>query len=185
MPRRNSSINNREKILIAVTFVAIIFSVTMFFLTNQNVNSSQVPTTKNLGIADLSTEGFVAVKPQAEVVNGEGFIRLEGNCYRVDAGSDVEQAQSIKDGLEGTTGPRPNAHELMRDAFSSLGIKVLMVKITELKDKSFFGKIMLQQGNTILSLDAKPSDGIAIAIRTNATVYFNQTLLKERGQNIC
>lgn len=183
MPRKNLHINHREKILIAVTFVAIIFSAVAALYPRET--ASQIFEIERASISDLSTEGFIPVKPAADISENSGIIALSGNCYRMIAGTDIGQAQSIRDGLEGISGPRPNTHELMRDLFRSLDIELLMVKITELKGENFFGKILLKQGNTVLNLDSKPSDGIALAIRTGATVYFNETLMQERGEKIC
>jgi bifunctional DNase/RNase len=60
-----------------------------------------------------------------------------------------------------------------------------MVKVTELKGNSFYSKLILRQGNTILSLDARPSDAIAIALRANSSIYVNSTLLREVGKKVC
>lgn len=166
----------------SITFVAVVLVTAVLLTPKQNFS---VASLEQASIKDLSTEGFVAVRPTVDVSDGNGLIGLTGGCFRMVAGTETGQAQSIRDGLEDVTGPRPNTHELMRDAFDSLGIKILMVKITELRGNNFFGKLLLQQGNTLLALDAKPSDGIALAIRTGAPIYFNETLLKERGEKIC
>lgn len=181
---RHDGIGRREKALMVLVFVAIVFSAFVIFSDTQKV-AGGIPQIERASIQDLSTDGFVAVKPLADIVENQGIISLTGGCYRMTAGTDPDQAESIRDGLEGVTGPRPNAHELMRDIFNALDIDLLMVKVTELRDGNFFGKILLQQGNTLLSLDSKPSDGIALAIRMDKTIYFNETLLKERGQKIC
>lgn len=179
---KRKEVRGREIAFILVALVAVVLSSIVVLSYRQGYLFSAA---SEAGVSDLSTDGFVAVTPVADVVNGSGFIRLTGSCYQMDASSDAAQAQSIKDGLDGIVGPRPNTHELMRDAFGSLGVKVLMVKVTELRDHNFFGKLLLQQNDKILSLDAKPSDGMALAIRTNATIYFNETLLKAQGEKIC
>ena len=180
---RHSEISRRELAFIGIAAAAVVLSALAVFYGGQG--NGEAPSTETAGVEELSTKGFVPVKPLADVVEGRGLITLEGDCYRLTAGTDQGQAESIKDGLQGITGPRPNTHEPMRDVFEALDIEVLMVKVTELRDGNFFGKIILQQGDTVLSLDSKPSDGIALAIRTGKTIYFNETLLKERGQKIC
>jgi len=68
-----------------------------------------------------------------------------------------------------------------------LDAKVLMVKITELKDNTFFAKLFLVKGNLILSLDSRPSDAIAIAARADykVPIYVNENLLENVGEKIC
>ena len=175
---------NREKGLIALAAVAVAFSV--FVIIYDRPVPQEVPTSAlAASVEDLSTDGFVEVQAAAETVNGEGVISLTGGCHRITAGTDPGQAESVKNALDGVIGPRPNTHELMRDAFEALDIEVIMAKVTELRDSNFYGKILLRQGDTILSLDSKPSDGIALALRTDAKIYFNQTLLQEQGQKVC
>jgi bifunctional DNase/RNase len=60
-----------------------------------------------------------------------------------------------------------------------------MVKITEVKNNTFFGKLILRQNGKILSLDSRPSDATAIAVRTNSPIYVKTELLKEFGKKIC
>jgi bifunctional DNase/RNase len=182
MKRETKKISNREKAFIAVAVVAVIFSV--FVL----VNSKQAEIVSNVeraSIQDVSTLGFVAVTPSAEVIDERGVVALTANCYSVVAGTDVNQAESISNGIRKVTGERPNTHEIMRDIFQALDIELVMVKITELKGDNYIGRMIIQQGNTILSLDSRPSDGIALALRTNSTIYFNETMLKERGEKVC
>lgn len=180
---KHEKASNMEKILIGFALASLVISFAVIFSMGQI--AVQAPAKELAGVQDLSIQGFVPVKPIADLSNGQGLISLTGGCYRMTAGTDVSQAESIKNGLEGLTGSRPNTHEVVRDAFKNLNINVLMVKVTELKGDNFFGKIILQQGNTVLSLDARPSDGIALAIRTGSPIYFNETLLKQRGEKVC
>lgn len=173
----------RELGFMVVALAAILLSASVMFSGSGRTGSSIEPPVVDL--EDLSTEGFVQVRPDAEVVGGRGVISLTGNCYRMVAGTDEGLAESIRDGIDGVTNQRPNTHEVMRDAFESFGIELLMVKVTELRESNFHGKIALQRGDDVLVLDSKPSDGIGLAVRMNGTVYFNETLLKERGQKVC
>lgn len=182
MRGRNEGLRTRERILIAIAVVSIIFATVAIVNSGNREILREIEMTS---IEDLSTNGFVAVEPAADVIDGEGVIALTGGCYSMAAGTDTVQAASIKDALDGITRERPNTHDVMRDAFDSLGIEVVMVKVTDLRGSNFLGRIILQQGDTLLNLDSRPSDGIALAIRTNSTIYFNETLLKERGRNIC
>ena len=136
-------------------------------------------------ISDLSTIGFVEVKPEAILADDVGIVSLSGGCYRITANTDATQATSIMNGLESKILDRPNAHDLMKEIFETLGIKVLMVKVVDIKENNYIGRLIVKQGDTVLSLDSKPSDGIAVAVRTNSTIYFKESLMKERGEYIC
>lgn len=184
MPKRNKKVvGGREKALMLITFVALVLASVVLLSPRQG--TQEVSGGGLASVSDLSTDGFVTVTPLADFGNNSGILSLESDCYRMVAGTEVGQAKSIKDGLEGATGPRPNTHEVMRDMFKALDIELLMAKVTELRGDNFFGKIILKQGSTILSLDSKPSDGIALAIRTGTKIYFNETLMEEKGQKIC
>jgi bifunctional DNase/RNase len=175
-------INPREKALMLLTIISIV--VAALSLSQQRVGAREL-IVGNADIKDLSTEGFVQVRLQAGVNGTRGVLAMQSGCYRLVAGTDVAQAESIKAALEGESGPRPNSHELMRDVFKHLGVDVVMVKVTELRGNNFIGRTILKQGDVLLNLDSKPSDGAALALRTGAPIYFNETLMKEMGEKIC
>ncbi|MBI4894661.1 MAG: bifunctional nuclease family protein [Candidatus Aenigmarchaeota archaeon] len=182
-PGKDARINKREKALIILTLVSIALAASALLEQMEKIESPD--TIENAGISDLSTEGFVTVRPQAEVIGGKGVLAMTGGCYRLVAGTDVGQAESIKNALDSVTGPRPNTHELMRDAFGQLGVELVMVKVTQLRDENFYGQTLLKKGDVLLNLDSRPSDGAALALRMGAPIYFNETLLKEKGQKVC
>jgi len=76
-------------------------------------------------------------------------------------------------------------YDVIRDIFENYGIKVLMVKINEVKNNTFIGRLYVQKDNKILALDVRPSDATAIALRMGAPIYMNTTLIKEYGHYIC
>ena len=176
--KKNSS---RYKILSFVLLLVVICLAT-YILWPKEVEL----TFQQIILPELSTSGFSKVEKIGTATLGNlGTVSLKADCYELTATVEATQAESIQRGLDKTYVARPNAHDIVADAFNSLGIEVLMVKITELKESSFYSKLILKQGNTVLSLDARPSDAIAIALRTNSTIYINQTLLKEVGKKIC
>lgn len=170
------------KILSVISFLVSI-GIAYLFL------SSKVPyvSLPNMGteISDLSTVGFIEVRPEVAVSGDVALVSLVGGCYQVTANTDIPQAESIANGLEHKISVRPNTHDLMKEIFDNLGIKVLMVKVVDVKDNNYIGRLIIKQGDNVMSLDSKPSDGISIAVRTNSTIYFKESLMKERGKNIC
>jgi bifunctional DNase/RNase len=136
-------------------------------------------------LPQLSTVGYVQVDVQADIVAGRGRVRLTGDCWQITAMTEPGQADSIRRGLEGVIPFRPGSHDLMVDAFRHLGIEVVMAKVIDLRENTYIGRLILVQGGTILSLDSRPSDATAIAVRAGAPVYVKEELLKSHGRWIC
>jgi hypothetical protein len=88
------------------------------------------------------------------------------------------EALSIDLQLRGETFERPLTHDLLRTAVESLGATVLRVAVTDLKDNTFFAKIYIQRGNEVFGIDARPSDSIALAIRTQAPIYVSRAVFE-------
>jgi bifunctional DNase/RNase len=177
--RRERLLNRALALGLAAAIVALIY-LTFF--------PSPPPTIPLLDITtlpELSTTGYVEVDVDAAVVEGRGIVSLTGNCWRITATTEPTQAQSIKNGLEGVIGFRPNTHDLMRDIFESLEMEVIMVKIVDMRENTYIGRLILRQGNRVLSLDSRPSDGTAVAVRVGAPIYIKEELLKRHGQYVC
>lgn len=170
------------KILSIISFIISLSLVYLVFSGTQP--SLQLPALASQ-ISELSTIGFVEVTPQAAVIDNVGIISLTGKCYQVTANTDAVQAESVANGLEGKISGRPNTHDLMKEIFETMNIKILMVKVVDIKDNNYLGRLIIKQGDNVLSLDSKPSDGIAIAVRTNSSIYFKESLMIERGEYIC
>jgi bifunctional DNase/RNase len=177
--RPQTKIKKDRKKLLMVAFVVVVLSIGYLLVKAP----SQVHDIFIL--PDLSTAGYVEVVPEAAVVGDRGIISLTGGCYQVVATTEAVQAESIANGLAGKIDFRPNTHDLIKSVFDSLDIKVVMVKIVDLVNNAYIGRLVLRQGDKVLSLDSKPSDGIAIAVRYNATIYMKEDLLKRQGKYIC
>ncbi|MEM5766042.1 MAG: bifunctional nuclease family protein [Candidatus Aenigmatarchaeota archaeon] len=181
MKYRWKKYSGQYKILSIILLFAIAFLAIYTFWPKEIERTFQ-----SILLPELSTSGFSKVKNiETNILGNIGIISIKTDCYDLIATVETSQAESVQRGIENIYVARPNAHDIVADAFNSLGIEVLMVKITELKENSFYSKLILRQGNTILSLDARPSDAIAIALRTNSSIYVNSTLLKEVGRKIC
>ena len=93
----------------------------------------------------------------------------------------VPEAQAIAAALRGVDTPRPMTHDLLRDLLTELGATVECVVITELRDRIFFAEIRLNSGGVRHILSARPSDAVALATRTSATIYAEDSLLDAEG----
>jgi len=136
-------------------------------------------------LPETSTFGYKKVVPNAYVQEGVGVLTLSSNCLLVEGVTEEWIAKSIINGLANSTEFRPDAHDVLRDLLKSLEIKVLMVKIVDIVDNTFIGRLILKQGNKIVSLDVRPSNGIALAVRVGAPVYIREDLLTKYGKQVC
>ncbi len=91
----------------------------------------------------------------------------------------IFEANAIALQLENVTTPRPMTHDLLRNMISELDARVIRVVINDLRDSTFFAQIKLITGGRTLELDARPSDAIALALRTEAPIFVAQEVLDQ------
>jgi bifunctional DNase/RNase len=94
----------------------------------------------------------------------------------------IFEANAIALQLENITTPRPMTHDLLRDLIAQLNARVLRIVINDLRDSTFFAQIRLAVGaglDRTLEVDARPSDAIALALRTEAPIYVAQSVLDQ------
>lgn len=90
------------------------------------------------------------------------------------------EASSIKMELSGVRSPRPMTHDLIVDVIEALGSKVSALIIDNLVKNTFHSKIELKARNgRKKTVDARPSDGIAIAVRTGADIFVTDAVIKQ------
>jgi bifunctional DNase/RNase len=130
-------------------------------------------------IPELSTLGYVKMEPSIAIVNETGVLRFRSNCKEVSMIISPDQALSIEKGINKKVEFRPNAHDLIVQIFDTYGFKVMMVKIVDLKKNTYYAKLFVRKGNKILSLDARPSDATAIAVRVDAPIYVKKKLARD------
>lgn len=91
------------------------------------------------------------------------------------------EAASIAVALSGQTPPRPLTHDLMAELVRSLGARVERVEITALVDGAFHADLAVSAPDGDRRLDARPSDGIALAVRLGAPLWMSERVLDEAG----
>jgi bifunctional DNase/RNase len=84
------------------------------------------------------------------------------------------EAQGIILPLQAMRPPRPYTHDLMLEALHRLKVKVKQVVITELRDNIYYASLVLEAQGQDLTLDSRPSDAIALALRENAPILANE-----------
>ena len=79
--------------------------------------------------------------------------------------------------MEGVPTPRPLTHVLLHNILTHLHVHIGRVIITDMREDTFYATILLRQGNNTLTIDARPSDAIALALHGQAPVFATKKLL--------
>ena len=91
----------------------------------------------------------------------------------------VFEANAIALQLENIGTPRPMTHDLLRNVIEKIEGKVDRIVISELRDSTFFARIDMSMGGRSVEIDARPSDAIALALRTEAPIFVAQAVLDQ------
>jgi hypothetical protein len=88
------------------------------------------------------------------------------------------EASAIAMELAGMKFSRPLTHDLFASVIMGLGGKLQRVTITKVVENTYYAELIIQRGSELISIDARPSDSIAIALRLAATIYTTEDLLE-------
>jgi bifunctional DNase/RNase len=88
------------------------------------------------------------------------------------------EAQAIALEIEGIKPPRPLTHDLLKQVLDNLGAAVMEVVIDELRENTFYAKIILEVSALTNEVDARPSDAIALAVRTQSPIYVAEKVME-------
>ncbi|MDX6714789.1 MAG: uncharacterized protein QOH30_1347 [Baekduia sp.] len=89
------------------------------------------------------------------------------------------EAAAILMKLQGATTPRPMTHDLVCDMLNELEVKCTQVAVTELRDNTFFATITLNVAGRDVEIDSRPSDALAIAVRSGAPIFAAEDVIAE------
>ena len=89
----------------------------------------------------------------------------------------IFEANAIAVRLEKIVSPRPMTHDLLRNVIAELHADIQRIVITDLKDNTFFASIQLTCKGRDLTIDARPSDAMALALRAEAPIFVEQSVL--------
>lgn len=87
------------------------------------------------------------------------------------------EAQAIALEIEGIKPPRPLTHDLLKNIIDNMGAGVIEVLIDELRENTFYAKIILEVSALTNEIDARPSDAIALAVRAQAPIYVSESVM--------
>jgi bifunctional DNase/RNase len=94
----------------------------------------------------------------------------------------VYEANAIALEIEKVTTPRPMTHDLIKNVLTGLDALVHKIVVTELKDDTFYAVIWLEREGSVVSIDSRPSDALALALRMDCPIFVDDQVLKHSKQ---
>jgi uncharacterized protein len=91
------------------------------------------------------------------------------------------EADAIAVKLQGVSVARPLTHDLIQSIVDNLGAKVTAVVVSDLKNDTFFAKILINVNGGQTEIDSRPSDAIALAVRVQVPIYAEESVLERAG----
>ena len=105
-------------------------------------------------------------------LNGERYLPILIGEY---------EASAIQMGLKNISFPRPMTHDLLNHILEKTQCPVEFILITRIEDSTFFSSIVIYNDGEKLEIDARPSDAIALALRTKSPILVNEDILEKAG----
>jgi len=90
----------------------------------------------------------------------------------------IYEANAIALEIEKVQTPRPMTHDLLKNVLLGLDVRVQKVVVNELKDDTFYALIWVERGGQIMSIDSRPSDALALALRVDCPIFVDDEVLK-------
>lgn len=91
------------------------------------------------------------------------------------------EAYAIAVELQGTTSPRPLTHDLLKNVIAQLGAKIVSIVISDLIDEIYYARIVLDVDGRHVEVDSRPSDAIALAVRSKTPIFVEESVLDRAG----
>jgi len=130
------------------------------------------------GVRDLDVVGVRLEMPSNQPVV---LLQVEGSNRYLPIWVGTVEATAIAFALEGVIPPRPMTHDLIKDLLDLLGDSLTEVRITDLSDGVFYARLVFASGKT---MDCRPSDAIALALRTETSIVGDEKVLAEAAVEI-
>jgi bifunctional DNase/RNase len=91
----------------------------------------------------------------------------------------ISEANAIALELEKIPTPRPMTHDLIKNILEAVEARVVKIVVTDLRENTFFAELHLQMGGGEYTVDSRPSDAIALALRVAAPIFVNEEVVRK------
>ncbi|MDP3916857.1 MAG: DUF151 domain-containing protein [Nanoarchaeota archaeon] len=112
-------------------------------------------------------------------------VTMRDDCYVLAVATSTEKTEKLIRSYEGEFLVRPGEHDLIEEIMDVFKIELDYVAIDNVEEDIFYGHMVMHDDNKVLNLDIKPSDGLAIALRTGSPVYISNELIDNLAENRC
>ena len=109
------------------------------------------------------------------------ILRDEDNSETLPIWVGKSEASAISFALEGISAPRPMTHDLLKSMLDAVDAKLISIVVSDLKDNTYFARIHLMYEDSEYAIDARPSDAIALALRTGTPVFAKEDVLRKQA----
>lgn len=92
------------------------------------------------------------------------------------------EATAIASEMEGIKFSRPMTHDLLKNMMEMVDVKVARIEVSDLKDNTYYAVIHFKQGEKEMTLDARPSDALAISLRVKAPIFVAEEVIKQSSR---
>lgn len=125
----------------------------------------------SLSVDSVSNQPVIILRPLEEHASGKRLVPIWIGQY---------EATAILLALQDISPPRPMTHDLLKSVVETLGAELVRVEITRVEGGTFYAVIVLSgPGGSVREIDARPSDSIALAVRTDAPIFMSEQVLQE------
>jgi bifunctional DNase/RNase len=107
------------------------------------------------------------------------ILKDEGENRSLPIWVGIFEANAIALELEKISTPRPMTHDLIKNILESIDARVLKVVVTDLKENTFYAVLHVQLGDVEYTVDSRPSDAIALALRVAAPIYVDEEVVRK------
>jgi uncharacterized protein len=94
----------------------------------------------------------------------------------------VPEAQAIAREIEKIEAPRPQTHDLLKNVLIGLDVHVQKVVVSDLKEDTFYALIWMERDGQVMSMDSRPSDALALALRLDCPIFVEDQVLKNSNK---
>ncbi len=91
------------------------------------------------------------------------------------------EADSIALALGKVVTPRPLTHDLIKNIIDGLKVRITKIVVTEILDNTYYALVCLNDGKKETFIDSRPSDAVAVALRTNTPIFIEESIMEKRS----
>jgi uncharacterized protein len=107
------------------------------------------------------------------------ILRDKDNVHTIPIWIGILEANAIAVGLENVKLPRPMTHDLIKNLFDEMGVRLLRIEVTDIRENTYYAALHLEVNGKSFVIDSRPSDAIAIALRTGSPIMVRDAVIEK------